>query len=164
MKNQANAAGLKMEPMMRKLIMGMEVKPKPPEIYAELLRELSAIGNNVNQIAHWTNTRKSISLAECQRAILLIDEAWKLLIEKLYTKSHTPRLNSLFRRPRPVKAERLLTQSLTSRSKRALTGHRLRKTSSQGGVWRTARFGGLFQRGWSASRRGICPNLGHIPR
>lgn len=72
-----------MEPMMRKLVMGMEIKPKPPEIYAELLRELSAIGNNVNQIAHLANARKSISQAELQRAILLIDEAWKLLREKL---------------------------------------------------------------------------------
>lgn len=38
--------------------------PKPPEEYAALLRDLSAIENNVNQIAHWANAQKSLSEAD----------------------------------------------------------------------------------------------------
>ena len=41
---QAGATGLKMEPLLRQLIMGVELRPRPPDTYAALLRELSAIG------------------------------------------------------------------------------------------------------------------------
>lgn len=46
---------------MRKLIMGIQLRPRPPGTYAALLRELSAIGNNVNQIAHNTNAKKPLT-------------------------------------------------------------------------------------------------------
>lgn len=57
LKQLAESTGLKMEPTIRSLIMGITLKPRPPDEYRELLRELSAIGNNVNQIAKAANAK-----------------------------------------------------------------------------------------------------------
>ena len=79
LKATADAAGLKLEPMLRQLILGVE----PPDEYTALLRELSAIGNNVNQIAYWANARKYVSNAEIQEAAALVREAFALVKEAL---------------------------------------------------------------------------------
>ena len=83
LKKQSELSGLKMEPMLRSLIMGIQLRPRPPEEYAALLRELSAIGNNVNQLAYWANARKSVSEQELQEAIQLTKQAWSLLKDGL---------------------------------------------------------------------------------
>lgn len=83
LKATADAAGLKLEPMLRQLILGVELRPRPPDVYAALLRELSAIGNNVNQIAYWANARKYVSNAEIQEAAALVREAFRLVKESL---------------------------------------------------------------------------------
>lgn len=49
LRKQTEATGLKMEPLLRQLILGVNLRPRPPDEYAALLRELSAIGNNVNR-------------------------------------------------------------------------------------------------------------------
>ena len=64
--------------VLRKLIAGVELRPRPPDQYAVLLRELSAIGNNINQIAHWANARKSVHEAEIVDAAVLARRAWEL--------------------------------------------------------------------------------------
>ena len=53
--NQCAVTGLNANALIRKLIMGENLRPRPPDTYAALLRELSAIGNNVNQLAHQAN-------------------------------------------------------------------------------------------------------------
>lgn len=83
LKAQADIAGLKLEPMLRQLIFGVELRPRPPDAYAALLRELSAIGNNVNQIAYWANARKYVSSGEIQEAAALVREAFQLVKEAL---------------------------------------------------------------------------------
>ena len=83
LKATADAAGLKLEPMLRQLILGVELRPRPPDEYTALLRELSAIGNNVNQIAYWANARKYVSNAEIQEAAALVREAFALVKEAL---------------------------------------------------------------------------------
>ena len=55
LEKDAQIAGLKKEPYIRKLIMGTEIRPRPPDEFAKILRELSAIGNNVNQLAYKAN-------------------------------------------------------------------------------------------------------------
>ena len=72
-----------MEPMLRKLIMGVQLRPRPPDTYAALLRELSAIGNNVNQIAHNTNAKKHADRSDIEEAVRLTCEAWRLVKETL---------------------------------------------------------------------------------
>ena len=54
---QVKAAGLKKEPFIRTLIMGVNLRPRPPDEYAEIRRQLAAIGNNINQIARTVNAR-----------------------------------------------------------------------------------------------------------
>ena len=54
---QAEAAGLKKESFVRTLIMGVNLRPRPPDEYAEIRRQLAAIGNNINQIARAVNAR-----------------------------------------------------------------------------------------------------------
>ena len=41
--------------IIRTLIMGAEIKSRPPDLAPKILREISAIGNNVNQIAKVAN-------------------------------------------------------------------------------------------------------------
>ena len=55
LKEQAGLAGLKIEPFLRNLISGVKMKPCPKEEWAELIRQMSAVGNNINQIAHRAN-------------------------------------------------------------------------------------------------------------
>ena len=63
--------------------MSEQLLPRPPDTYAKLLRELSAIGNNINQIAYWANVRKSIFEPEIVDAAVLAKEAYTLIKESL---------------------------------------------------------------------------------
>ena len=54
-KQLSKDSGLKMEPAIRTLIMGVNLYPRPPDEYAEIRRQLAAIGNNINQIARKAN-------------------------------------------------------------------------------------------------------------
>lgn len=83
LKAQAEIAGLGVDPFIRMLVAGVQLRPRPPDTYAALLRELSAIGNNVNQIAHWANARKDISKGEVREAIALVRQAWRLVKDTL---------------------------------------------------------------------------------
>lgn len=78
---QASAAGLKHEPYLRRLLMGSEIRPHPPDAYAGLLQELSAIGNNINQIARLANSRGYTTRSEIQDAAQAAAEALRLVRE-----------------------------------------------------------------------------------
>ena len=71
--------GLKMEPLLRQLVLGVNLRPRPPDEYAALLRELSAIGNNVNQLAHQANARGEATRQEIGEAARLVRQAWRLV-------------------------------------------------------------------------------------
>ena len=64
LQKKAKASSMKMEPFIRKLIMGVEIKARPPNEYVQLIREVNAIGNNINQIAHIANATGTISQNE----------------------------------------------------------------------------------------------------
>ena len=83
LQRQAQVSGMKMEPLIRQLILGVELRPRPPDEYAALLRELSAIGNNVNQIAYWANSRGGVPADEIKEAAALVKQAWRLVKEVL---------------------------------------------------------------------------------
>ena len=71
--------GLSVSTLVRMLIAGTQLRPRPPDQYVALLRELSAIGNNVNQIAYWANAQKSIRETEIVDAAVLARRAWELV-------------------------------------------------------------------------------------
>ena len=83
LKKEAKAAGLGIDPFIRNLVAGVEIKPNPPEEYAKLLYELSAIGNNINQIAYWANYRKGIYDSEIKEAAALARQAFALVKQAL---------------------------------------------------------------------------------
>jgi len=65
---QAELAGLKIEPFIRNVILGVQMKPRPKEEWAELLRQTSGIANNINQIARRVNSGEPVN-AETLRLI-----------------------------------------------------------------------------------------------
>lgn len=83
LKKQAQEAGMGTDPFIRNLVAGVQLRPRPPDTYPALLRELHAIGVNLNQMAHWANARKSISEAEIREAAALAEQAWRLVKETL---------------------------------------------------------------------------------
>ena len=76
---QCSVTGLSVSALIRQLIAGAQLRPRPPDQYAGMLRELSAIGNNINQIAHWANARGDIRESEVTDAIALVRRAWELV-------------------------------------------------------------------------------------
>ncbi len=83
LKAQAELAGMGIDPFVRSLVSGVQLRPRPPDTLPALLRELSAIGNNVNQIAYWANARQGVSEADIQAAAALVRQAWQLVKESL---------------------------------------------------------------------------------
>lgn len=83
LKAQAQLAGMGIDPFIRNLVAGVQFRPRPPDEYTALLRELAAIGNNINQIAHWANAQKSVHEAQIVEAAVLANEAWRLVKDKL---------------------------------------------------------------------------------
>ena len=72
----ARTAGLKIEPMLRQLIMGVNLRPRPPDTYA-------AIGNNVNQLDYQSNARGADTQDEIREAARLVRQAVRLVRDTL---------------------------------------------------------------------------------
>lgn len=83
LKSLATETGISMEALIRKLIMGETLRPRPPDCYTDILRQLSAIGNNINQIAYWANATKGVSSNEIHDATVLVQQAFALVKETL---------------------------------------------------------------------------------
>lgn len=74
---QAEITGLKKEPLIRKLIMGADIQPRPPDNIAQLIREINYIGNNINQIAKKVNTESRVSQAQLDEVFQLLGEIYR---------------------------------------------------------------------------------------
>ena len=57
LKKQVSYTGLSTESFIRSLIMGLTLYQRPPDEYAEIRRQLAAIGNNIKKIARAVNAR-----------------------------------------------------------------------------------------------------------
>lgn len=77
LQNQAAIAGRKIDPFIRELIRGSELKERPSEMWVELLRHLAAIGNNINQIAKATNSGQVIGADELLQIQQMQSEIWQ---------------------------------------------------------------------------------------
>ncbi len=58
--------GLKMEPVIRRLIVGAELRPRPPGELTELLRQMSGMAANINQIAKVANASGFVRMEEIE--------------------------------------------------------------------------------------------------
>ena len=83
LKKQAELAGLGIDPFLRALAAGVQLRPRPPDTYAALLRELSAIGNNINQLAHQANARDEATRDEISEAARLVRQTARLVRGRL---------------------------------------------------------------------------------
>ena len=83
LKGQSKESGLGMDPFIRQPIMGVQLRPRPPDTYAALLRELNAIGNNVNLLPFQANARGEATQEEIHEAARLVREAVQLVRDTL---------------------------------------------------------------------------------
>ena len=76
LKRQADNAGLKMEPYIRRLIAGKEIKPLPSEELLKIYKELNHIGTNINQIAYIANSNRYISGEKINELDEMLSDIW----------------------------------------------------------------------------------------
>ena len=76
-KQLSTDSGLKMEPAIRRLIMGVNLRPRPPDEQPELLRQLSGIGTNINQIAKVANASGYVRKEDIQSIMEMQAALWR---------------------------------------------------------------------------------------
>lgn len=70
-------AGITHSTVIRKLILGKEIKERPNIDFLELRQAVDHIGININQIAHWANANGGITPEQFEEAKkLLSDVKW----------------------------------------------------------------------------------------
>ena len=79
LKRLAQTSGMKLEPTIRALIMGENLRPRPPDEMADINRQMSGIGININQIARKVNSSNSVSVSELQEIRTLLAAMWDKL-------------------------------------------------------------------------------------
>ena len=77
LERQAFIAGRKFSPFIRDLITGAELKEHPPEVWAEIVRQLSGIGNNINQIARTANTAGTVDKSTIDELLNMQSQIWR---------------------------------------------------------------------------------------
>lgn len=73
--------GLKMEPVIRRLIVGAELRPRPPDELADLLRQLSGMAVNINQIAKVANASGFIRMEDIAHIKMMQGMLWQAVKE-----------------------------------------------------------------------------------
>ena len=80
LKEQVAISGFPTEVYLRALIAGEKMRPRPPNEYAEIRRQLAAIGNNINQLARKANAGFA-SRDEVTRALRMLDRVYELMYQ-----------------------------------------------------------------------------------
>lgn len=81
LKEQAMIAGRPIEPFIRALITGVELRPRPPDELAELLRQLSGMAVNINQIAKVANASGFIRMEDIAHIKMMQGMLWRAVKE-----------------------------------------------------------------------------------
>ena len=76
---QTAISGLTKSKMLRALIMGVKLKPQPPDEYYKVHKLLSNLTNSINQIARHANSPEYINSTELQEIKSMINKCWELL-------------------------------------------------------------------------------------
>ena len=71
--------GLKMEPVIRRLIVGAELHPRPPDELTELLRQLSGMAVNINQIAKVANASGFARMEDIEHIAAMQEVLWQAI-------------------------------------------------------------------------------------
>ena len=73
----AAQSGLSREKFMRSLIMGKTIRPRPCTHHEDLLRKVSGLCNNANQVAHRANSTGVAGQESVDKMIQISQEIWK---------------------------------------------------------------------------------------
>lgn len=74
---QAEQSGLSREKYLRALIMGETIRPRPCTHHEDLLRKVSGLCNNANQVAHRANSTGMAGQESVDKMIRISQEVWK---------------------------------------------------------------------------------------
>ena len=74
-------AGRPIEPFIRALITGVELRPRPPDELAELLRQLSGMAVNINQIARVANASGFVRMEDIEQIKAMQGMLWQAVKE-----------------------------------------------------------------------------------
>lgn len=77
LKKQTKLSGLSGEALIRSLIMDTDIKPIPPEQLGEIIHQLAAIGNNINQIARIANSTGHIDQGDIDTIKSMQTQIWR---------------------------------------------------------------------------------------
>lgn len=77
LKKQSELSGLSRESLIRSLIMGTDIKPIPAEQIGEIRRQLSSVGNNINQIARVANGTGHIDKEDIDAIKTMQTQIWR---------------------------------------------------------------------------------------
>ena len=73
----AAQSGLSREKLLRALIMGATIRPRPCTHHEDLLRKVSGLCNNANQLAHRANSTGVAGQESVDKMIRISQEIWK---------------------------------------------------------------------------------------
>ena len=74
---QVKTSGLSREEYLRSLILGKEIHPRPCTHHAELVRQISGLCNNANQLAKVANTYGEASQQDIEEMTKLARQVWE---------------------------------------------------------------------------------------
>jgi len=74
---QAEQSGMSREKFLRALIMGENIRPRPCTHHGDLLRKVSGLCNNANQVAHRANSTGVAGQESVDKMIRISQEIWK---------------------------------------------------------------------------------------
>ena len=81
LEEQVEKSGLSREEYIRSLVMGGEVRARPCEHHTELLRKISGLCNNANQLAHRANSTGVAGQQSVDEMTRVAKEAWREIKE-----------------------------------------------------------------------------------
>ena len=79
---QVAASSLNREEYLRTLIVGKEIHPRPCTHHGELVRQISGLCNNANQLAHRANSTGIAGQDSVDEMTLLARQIWNEINEK----------------------------------------------------------------------------------
>ena len=82
LEEQVEKRGLSREEYIRSIVMGGEVRARPCEHHAELLRKISGLCNNANQLAHVANGCGMAGEESIREMLRMTKETWRLVKEE----------------------------------------------------------------------------------
>ena len=82
LEEQVEKSGLSREEYIRSIVMGGEVRARPCEHHTELLRKVSGLCNNANQLAHVANSTGFVGRQSVDEMTRIAREVWRAVKEQ----------------------------------------------------------------------------------